>query len=1432
MNISVKFVHRPLKLVRVIVGLALGTVAIARGDSVPTNQSPIVNAGADKSVSLPNPVTLMGTVTDDGLPTGSVVSVQWSMTEGPGVVTFSNAAMPRTYASFSTNGIYVLRLTADDGELSSFDETTVTVASYGNRAPNVTLVTVSPTIVVLPQESTLGATVTDDGIPGGPLVVTWSMKSGPAPVEFGSANATSTTVRFTVEGVYVFTVTASDGELQRSRDAQVFVNSPVAADRSPLSNPTLDGAGEAPDDWMAWGAESHAPDPDVYRSADNAWSFAGDGGLFQDLSVTGLNAGFVLGFGGHLLTPGSDPLRNGSKRGLIDLEFYSGTTVLASISTPSINQGSPRDAWLKVHGQAMLPSGATAARLRVYCADPDDGDGRFVADDLYLGYGATEVDSSEGIGNGISMAVVAGRPAVAYVRGRQLIYAINAEPDGSGAWSMSVVEAEGSWAYPALSVVNGLPVIAYRKEDAPRELKFAINGAENGLGLWSAQVVDGQLNAGELPSIAEADGRPAIAALRRWSTSQGKNVAYYQRLMFYINDAPDGSGEWMSQSIASGMRNSYSSTYESINRFAMTTIGGRPAIAHSQERAGVWFRINANEDGSGEWITTLVYSGTGLGPISLVEVAGKPALSWPLNYNKPGLFVMINSAADGSGSWSCSTVSATYVWTHALVDINGKPAVAFMRGVSSGYPTLHYMKNSAADASGAWSQYDLLLDGRSGGKCELVNLGGAPAILYVGRDNALMYLRGMAGSAPTNTIPHVTVSPDNLLGTQVYEGIPTNISLVVSNGHSSSIYFHVPFRESSTSDWERVVPLITWAGPRNGSIRPGETGVVSFWLRDEGYPVGYWTQGVICLIVGYKEDPANPEDPYIRYDLPIPISVEVRSVPVPTISVSPEHFSNVAVFAGAVANRELLIENSGTLPLQFSVAVCGGRPGVFTNETLIQRGGNARYTVFFGDMDADGDDDLFRREANGDVYWVENMDGYGYLWSTQKVLLPMARISAAKDMNGDGFTDLHVGRVWFENPGSSTSGWTMHEISSASLISYRSMADFDGDGDTDVLFGNSETKTLWWCENLGGGTSWSNHPLDISYQYTGGAIPADVDGDGDIDLVAHADDTVFWFENTDGSGPGVKHPLISPPGNTPFLVEDVNGDGSSDWLAGGGGTLWLSLNADGSGVAWSIYVVAQHAAYRPIAGMDVDGDGDLDLVQVSSTSSDTIWYENVKGDGTLWTTRILHGYQIQCDHDMDEDGKRDLVAWATDGVESNRLVWLRNEADASPPAWVEVQPDAGSVMTGGVQTVIVTFDATTLPPGFRGSMELLVTHDDPGADSITIPLSICVMWPDGSEDDWDGDGMSNADEEAAGTDPMDGHSRLSVEAVDIDGSDVIVTWRGGLEREYNLDFRTNLMHGHWVCVGSNLVSAAATNFFRFPALGPDSSGYYRLRLQR
>ena len=126
---------------------AVDTSLAGSADSPPppvaTNHAPSVNAGANQTITLPASASLNGTVTDDGLPAPGTLTSAWTRVSGPGSVSFANPSAIDTTASFTMAGTYVLRLTANDGALSTGDDVTVTVnppPSSGQAVISFTLI--------------------------------------------------------------------------------------------------------------------------------------------------------------------------------------------------------------------------------------------------------------------------------------------------------------------------------------------------------------------------------------------------------------------------------------------------------------------------------------------------------------------------------------------------------------------------------------------------------------------------------------------------------------------------------------------------------------------------------------------------------------------------------------------------------------------------------------------------------------------------------------------------------------------------------------------------------------------------------------------------------------------------------------------------------------------------------------------------------------------------------------------------------------------------------------------------------------------------------------------------------------------------------------------------------------------------------------------
>jgi len=255
-----------------------------------TNAAPAVNAGPDFTITLPNGITLAGSATDDGLPTGSTLTKTWSKVSGPGTVTFGNATALNSTANFSAAGTYNLRLTASDSLLSTFDDVvfTVNAAAPVNQAPVVNAGL--DFTLTLPIVATLAGSATDDGLPtGSTLTKTWSQLGGPGTVTFGNATALNSTANFSAAGTYTLRLTASDSLLSTSDDVVIVVNAPSPSNQAPVVNAGSDLtitlpsgvtlAGSATDDGLPTGS-----------TLTKSWSKVGGPGTVTFGNATALNS--------------------------------------------------------------------------------------------------------------------------------------------------------------------------------------------------------------------------------------------------------------------------------------------------------------------------------------------------------------------------------------------------------------------------------------------------------------------------------------------------------------------------------------------------------------------------------------------------------------------------------------------------------------------------------------------------------------------------------------------------------------------------------------------------------------------------------------------------------------------------------------------------------------------------------------------------------------------------------------------------------------------------------------------------------------------------------------------------------------------------------------------------------------------------------------
>ncbi|MCS7338926.1 MAG: Ig-like domain-containing protein, partial [Verrucomicrobiae bacterium] len=135
-NTTATFSKAGLYLLRLIGGNSCGTDSADLTVSVVTNVPPLVDAGPDRVVYLPQTVAyLAGVVRDDGLLRPAVCWwTDFSAPAGATTVGFTNISTLTTLVTnLTVPGRYVFRLYAQDGLATNYDECVVTVLPAGSR---------------------------------------------------------------------------------------------------------------------------------------------------------------------------------------------------------------------------------------------------------------------------------------------------------------------------------------------------------------------------------------------------------------------------------------------------------------------------------------------------------------------------------------------------------------------------------------------------------------------------------------------------------------------------------------------------------------------------------------------------------------------------------------------------------------------------------------------------------------------------------------------------------------------------------------------------------------------------------------------------------------------------------------------------------------------------------------------------------------------------------------------------------------------------------------------------------------------------------------------------------------------------------------------------------------------------------------------------
>ena len=322
---------------------------------------------------------------------------------------------------------------------------------------------------------------------------------------------------------------------------------------------------------------------------------------------------------------------------------------------------------------------------------------------------------------------------------------------------------------------------------------------------------------------------------------------------------------------------------------------------------------------------------------------------------------------------------------------------------------------------------------------------------------------------------------------------------------------------------------------------------------------------------------------------------------------------------------------------------------------------------------------------------------------------------AVGDVNNDGQKDILAGAYWFEAP-----DWTPHEMRTPQTFDYTTgysdsflnfAMDVNQDGWVDFIRIDFPGEGAYWYENpKGKDTPWEEYVIDTN-ACNESPMMADVDGNGKMDLVFGNEPSgeMMWFRAPEnGNDPSWQPLAISTqksPGTQKFShglgFGDVNGDGRNDIIIREG---WWEAPENPQDVPWTFHEAAFGEPCSQMYAYDFDADGDNDIIAASAHDYGIWWYEQAQGeDGQpVFTTHLIedsfsqtHGVALT---DMNADGLPDLVTGKRyfahqgkdpGGLEPAVIYWFELQRDANNhPTWTKHLIDDNS----GVGLQVITED--------------------------------------------------------------------------------------------------------------------------------------------
>ena len=213
--------------------------------------------------------------------------------------------------------------------------------------------------------------------------------------------------------------------------------------------------------------------------------------------------------------------------------------------------------------------------------------------------------------------------------------------------------------------------------------------------------------------------------------------------------------------------------------------------------------------------------------------------------------------------------------------------------------------------------------------------------------------------------------------------------------------------------------------------------------------------------------------------------------------------------------------------------------------------------------------------------------------------------------------------------------------------------DYDGDGNLDLISGDSDGQVELFFNDGAGGFSYQGIIRDVG-SYSGGLASGDIDGDLDVDLISGDSDGQIEYFLNDGTGSFSYQGIIRDVGSYAcgLALADFDGDLDLDLISGDEhGDIEYFLN-DGTGSFTYQGIIRDVGSYAwGLAPADFDGDGDIDFLS-GDRNGDVEYFSNDGAGSFTYQGNVdnigSRAYGLNAE-DYDSDGDMDFIRGETSG---------------------------------------------------------------------------------------------------------------------------------------------------------------------------------------